>query len=139
MGYSSRKYGKQAEERPWKVHPVWRGIGCFMAIIMPVMAWAGADLFLKTNTFVPLPPELYKQVLIPLSKQGTIDSVSSAINSFLIDMGVTWGMIFFTFVFLFLGYGVLSILYSIMYRVVGPPRYSQFDARPMPAPKKRRF
>jgi hypothetical protein len=52
---------------------------------------------------------------------------------------VTYGKIFFTFVFLFLGYGVLSILYSIMYRIVGPPRYSELDARPMPAPKRRRY
>jgi hypothetical protein len=138
MGYSSRKYGKQAEERPWKVHPVWRGIGCFMAIIMPIMAWAGADLFLQTNNFVPLPPELYRQVSLPATNAGTVDALTRAINGFLVDMGVTWGMIFFTLVFLFLGYGVLSILYSLMYRVAGPPRYGEFDSRPMPAPKRRR-
>jgi len=139
MGYSSRKYGKKSEERPWKVHPIWRGIGCFMAIIMPLMAWAGAEIFLKTNTFITLPPELYRRVLIPLSEQGTIDSVSLAINNILSGLGVTYGKIFFTVVFLFLGYGILSILYSIMYRVAGPPRYGKFDARPMPAPKRRRF
>jgi hypothetical protein len=139
MGHSSRKYARKNEERPWKVHPIWRGIGCFMAIIMPLMAWAGAELFLQTNTWVPLPPELSQRVLIPLSKQGTIDAVSSSINSFLSGLEVTYGKIFFTFVFLFLGYGVLSILYSIMYRIVGPPRYSELDARPMPAPKRRRY
>lgn len=139
MGYSSRKYGKQAEERPWKVHPIWRGIGCFLAVIMPLMAWAGAELFLQSNTFVPLPPELYRQVLIPMSDQGTVDAVTSAINGVLTGLKITWGTIFFTFVFLFLGYGVLSILYSILYRIAGPPRYGQFDARPMPAPKRRRF
>lgn len=139
MGFSSKKYGGKAEERPWKVHPIWRGIGCFMAIIMPLMAWAGAELFIQTNTLVPLPPELYKPVLISYTKVDTIDMLLKSLNSLLSGMGVTYGKIFFTLVFLFLGYGVLSILYSIMYKVVGPPRYSQFDSRPMPPPKKRRY
>lgn len=139
MGFSSKKYGGKSEERPWKVHPIWRGIGCFMAIIMPLMAWAGAELFIQTNTLVPLPPELYRPVLITTTNMDTVDTVTKSLNSFLSGMGVTYGKIFFTLVFLFLGYGVLSILYSIMYRVVGPPRYSQFDSRPMPAPKKRKY
>lgn len=138
MGYSSQKYGKKGQERPWKVHPIWRGIGCFMAIIMPLMAWAGADLFLQTNTFVPLPAELFRTVLLPRSNPGMIDSVVRSINSIMSGMGVTYGQLFFTFVFLFLGYGLLSILYSIMYRIAGPPRYGQFDARPIRAPKRRR-
>jgi len=138
MGFSSQKYGKKKEDRPWKVHPIWRGIGCFMAIIMPIMAWAGADLFLQTNTIVPLPPELYRSVVINTSSTGIIHTVITSFNNFMAEMGVTYGKIFFLFVFLFLGYGLLSILYSIMYRVMGPPRYSQFDARPIKAPKRKK-
>ena len=138
MGFASKKYGQKEEERPWKVHPVWRGIGCFLAVLIPLISWAGAELFLQTNTIVPLPAELYKKVLIPLSRQGTVDALSSEINNLLSGLNVTWGTIFFTLVFVFLGYGILSILYAVMYRVVGPPRYSQFDSRPIPAPKRRR-
>lgn len=138
MGFASRKYSKKVEDRPWKVHPVWRGIGCLLIILLPIMAWAGAVLFLQMNTILKLPPELYQKVLIPLSKQGTIDAASIAINRYLSSGGVTWGTIFFFFVFLFLGFGVLSIIYAFLYRLVGPPRYSQFDARPIAAPKRRR-
>jgi hypothetical protein len=138
MGYSASKYSKKKEDRPWKVHPIWRGIGCFLMILVPIMAWAGAELFMETNTWLPLPAVLYQAVLIPMSGIAIIDSISSAINSILAGLGVTWGIIFFTFVFIFLGYGILSILYAFMYRVVGPPRYSPFDAKPIEAPKRRK-
>ena len=139
MGYSSKKYGKKSEERPWKVHPIWRGIGCFLVILVPIMAWAGAELFMQSNTWVPLPAVLYQPVLIPMTGIDIIDSISSAINSILSGFGVTYGIIFFTFVFIFLGYGILSILYAFMYRIIGPPRYSPLDARPVPAPKRLKY
>lgn len=138
MGYSMKKYERKKEERPWKVHPVWRGIGCFMIIIMPVMAWAGAKLFLETNNIVVLPEILNKLVLINISGQGTVDTATNWFNNFTSGMGITYGQLFFTLVFLFLGYGLISILYSLLYSIIGPPRYSQFDARPMPTPRRRR-
>ena len=51
MGYSIEKIREEAgKRRPWKVHPVWRGIGCFMAILIPIMAWAGAIVMISTMT-----------------------------------------------------------------------------------------
>jgi hypothetical protein len=42
-------------------------------------------------------------------------------------------------VFLFIGFGIMSILYAAIYRFIGPPRYSALDSKPIPAPKRRRY
>lgn len=137
MGYSMKKYARPRDERPWKVHPVWRGIGCFLVILMPIMAWVGADLFLKTNTLIVLPPDLLKPVLIPMSKIEILDLGITVVNNFLLGIDLTYDKLLFAFAFLFLGYGALLVFYSIMYRIIGPPRYGQFDAPPIPSSKRR--
>ena len=35
MGFSSQKYRKERQERPWVIHPVWRGIGCALILLNP--------------------------------------------------------------------------------------------------------
>ncbi|MBX3004807.1 MAG: hypothetical protein KF821_03145 [Anaerolineales bacterium] len=31
---------------PWRVHPIWRGIGCLLLIILPVLAYGFTDLII---------------------------------------------------------------------------------------------
>lgn len=138
MGYAGRKYKKQEEERPWNVHPIWRGIGCIFIILMPIIAWAAADLFMQTNQTFNLPPLLYQQVSIPLANWQPINVVISAIDELLSKMHLTYGIILFTLLFLIIGYGLLSIIYGIIYRLVGPPRYSKVDARPITIRRRRK-
>lgn len=137
MGFASRKYEKKREERPWKIHPVWRGIGCLLIILIPIMSWVGAQLFLKSNHWIRLPEVLIKPIMVPYTTQSQVDPVILFFNR--IFNGITYGNIFFFFVFLFLGFGILSILYAMIYRVVGPPRYTQFDARNVRPIKRRRY
>ncbi|MDI6814327.1 MAG: hypothetical protein QMD10_12455, partial [Desulfitobacteriaceae bacterium] len=57
-----------AKERPWTVHPIWRGIGCLMFLIIPVMSYAGAVLIVESNVlsrWIVMPPELLATVRIP--------------------------------------------------------------------------
>jgi hypothetical protein len=41
-------------------------------------------------------------------------------------------------IFTALGFGLLSVLYSFMYRLVGPPRYGPYDAPQIKGSKPRR-
>lgn len=138
MGYSPRKFDRRRQERPWIVHPVWRGIGCFLFILIPIMAWAGAELFLQTNQTIKLPPELYRQVNIPLTNWGFVNVVLIAIDTFLSKLRLTYGVILFTLGFIVIGYGLISIIYGIAYKMFGPPRYSDLDAPPNSVPKRKR-
>ncbi len=127
MGYSSGS--GRGQERPWKIHPVWRGIGCALLVLIPLMSWAGADILMKGGSPFPMPEELVKPVFVDVSiPNAEANMIINFINQTL--RGVTMGHFFFTAVFVFLGFGVLSMVYAIFYRMMGPPRYSQFDARP---------
>lgn len=139
MGFASSKYQRGQEERPWKVHPVWRGIGCFLIILVPIMAWAGSSLFLDRFTMIPLPPALLKPVLLPYTTMPQIDKLILPVNNILGLGGVLYGHLFFMIIFMVIGFGVMSILYALLYRLVGPPRYSQFDVPPIKPISRRRF
>lgn len=119
------RYTKRDAETKKGLHPIWRGIGCIMLILMPMMAYAGAVELVKANYkngWVLMPFELAQTVTIPYI--GSIQNLYAYIAVGLI--------------LLMVGFGVLTILYSIMYSTLGPPKYGPTDAPPPRRPKKRR-
>ncbi|HEX9090072.1 MAG TPA: hypothetical protein VF831_01210 [Anaerolineales bacterium] len=129
MGFSTQTR-KHERTRPWKINPIWRGIGCILIILIPIMAWFAAQLFTQTNTRVPIPTDLTKVVTIRLVHNVQIDRVIADINRYTAAHNLTTGQFFFTFILMFAGFGILSVLYAIMYRIAGPPRYGPFDVPP---------
>jgi sporulation protein YlmC with PRC-barrel domain len=130
MGYSANKYRKEREERRWKINPVWRGIGCVIILLIPFMSWYGAMYFIQTNQLFALPKELIKTFTIPYTHVSQIDKIIMAINQFADMNNLIYGQFFFTIILMFLGFGVLSVVYAVMYRVAGPPRYGPYDVPP---------
>lgn len=116
---------QEVKERPWDVHPIWRGIGCILVILIPIMAYAGAVVLVRENfenNWVALPPELTGSLVIPY-----------------LGATVYYAEIAATFVLMFFGFGVLVVIYSFLYSLVGPPRYGPLDSPPIKRkPKKRR-
>jgi len=103
--------------RPWNVHPVWRGIGCVLMIIIPIISYAGAALLIEANQtqqWLPMPAELMGAVRIPY-----LAVVPHLFANLLISV-----------VLIFIGYGFLMILYAVIYRLIGPPSLSPLDAPP---------
>jgi len=131
MGYGPRNIVGRREERPWKVHPAWRGIGCFLIILVPIMAWFGSIVFIENNTFVPIPRDFTRVVRIGMTDIPQINQVIYWFNSKMIEYGISGAIIFFWLAFIFLGFGLLAILYGIMYKFIGPPRYGPYDVPPL--------
>ena len=107
-----------------KIHPVWRGIGCLMIIIIPVMAYAAADIFLQAAPGLGLFPrtgDIYRNI-----------------NLGFYVLPFSLGTVIFTILFSVLGFMVFSLVYSFVYRVAGPPKYGPTDAPPPKRIKKRR-
>jgi hypothetical protein len=103
--------------RPWRVHPIWRGIGCILIILIPFMSYLGAILLVRANQanhWVKIPAELMKTIKLPF--------VGSAPHLFATLAG--------TLVLMAVGFGVLMILYAALYRVSGPSMHSPLDAPP---------
>ncbi|MFZ2096164.1 MAG: hypothetical protein WAV05_05945 [Anaerolineales bacterium] len=130
MGFSSQQYHKERQERPWKIHPIWRGIGCILFLLVPIMSWFGTTLFLQSNTRIALPWELTKVVAIPYTHIYQIDKLIVQINQFFDATGFVFGQLFFTIIFSFIGFGIMAFAYAVLYKMAGPPRYGPFDVPP---------
>ena len=130
MGFSSQQYRRGHSERPWKVNPVWRGIGCILFLLIPIMSWFGTTIFLQTNEKIVLPWELTTVVAIPYTHITEIDKVISPINHYFNATRFVYGQLFLTIILSFIGYGVMAFIYALLYKVAGPPRYGPFDVPP---------
>ncbi len=130
MGFSSQQYRKEKQERPWKINPAWRGIGCVLFLLVPIMAWVGATMLLQSNLKLPLPYEMTDVVVIPFTHITEIDKLIVQVNHYFQATGFMTGQLFLTVILLFVGYGILAFLYAVLYAVAGPPRYGPFDVPP---------
>ncbi len=130
MGFSSQQYHKERQERPWKINPAWRGIGCILFLLVPIMSWVGALMLLQSGVKLPLPWELTAVVTIPYTHIGEIDKIILSINHYFQSIGFVSGQLYFTIIFIFIGYGIMAFLYAVLYKIAGPPRYGPFDVPP---------
>ncbi len=131
MGNKYAKYEyKQIKARRWKVHPIWRGIGLVLIILVPILSWSGAYLLVRENfknRWFEVPVELMKSVnFAPLLHYvpqlgGVVDSIG---RIYYADLALT-------VLFIAVGFGLLTILYGILYRTMGPERYGPVDAPPI--------
>jgi hypothetical protein len=128
----------KTDERPWKIHPIWRGIGCFMIIIIVVMAYAGAKEFVDWNERtqkLSLPDQLYDKVQISYTKYIPALKEDDVVNKSLAN--VKYGYLVFMLIFMFIGFGAFSFVYSALYRVSGPSRYSPLDSPEVRKPRRK--
>ncbi len=124
---------RQAErkEAPKGPHPIWNGLGCLMAIIIPAMSIAlsvvALDLILANKW--PFPYQLLGYPRFPdflfytkglANIFGTIDGVKNL-----------YAYIALSLVFSIILGGFISVLYALIYRVVGPSKYGPTDAPPV--------
>ena len=125
--YDKFNKGSRMQERPWKIHPIWRGIGCLMMILIPVMAYAGAVVLVQANLeqgWLPMPRELIQTVALPLVGE---------VKQF-------YAVVIVTALLMIIGFGVVTILYSLIYSAVGPPRLGPLDAPPVRhSPSKKKY
>jgi hypothetical protein len=129
------KYQKFQQDKPRQqvvVHPVWRGIGFLLIVLVPLMAWAAAnitlDYGLKAGWPIPadlLGPPTMRMPAIAYRVQVFVQIANwvGTLNNFNI-LGIFW--LFYVTVFS----AIMSLIYAVVYRMFGPPRYSAVDAPP---------
>lgn len=104
-------YQPQRKENPAKkpVHPIWRGIGCVLLVVIPVISYVTADYLINNRASIPwvvIPTELVVQNLP---------------DPMLIVK------IFYTAIFVFVLYLLLTVITFIVNRFWGPSRYGPYD------------
>ena len=130
MGFSTQQYRSDKTERRWKINPIWRGIGCFLLLLIPIMAWFAAELFLDSGQQIIQSDSLYRPITIQFINIAEIDMIIADFNAYSASSNLVSGQFFFTVIFTVIGYGLLAFLYAVLYRLIGPPRYGPFDVPP---------
>jgi len=127
------KYERHFPTRPWTIHPVWRGIGCALMIIIPIISFILAhEIVNGTLQFFPIPQMLLGYIHFPDFVWNTpvLSSLLRPIATYPNPLAV----LVIGFTLLVILSVLISLIYAIIYRFIGPPRYSPIDA---PPPKKR--
>ncbi len=122
--YRKGGYQTRSTVRPWKVHPIWRGIGCLLIILVPVISYAGAVLLVEANRqakWMTVPAELMRTISIPTLS---------------LKIPHLWANLLAAAVLALLGFGVVMIIYAIIYSIIGPDKYSPLDSPPVRRPSK---
>ena len=112
-------------------HPIWRGIGCLTAVLVPVISYALADATIKIGvsqnwSFLPytlIGPPRFPDIVWNYPKLAAIAQPITTIDNL-------YANIFLTAIFIILFSGIGSLVYAIVYRFIGPPRYGPQDIPP---------
>jgi hypothetical protein len=112
-----------------EIAPIWRGIGCILIIFIPALAYGLMVLavpLIVESGYAPL--ELLARVHFPAGVYGL--PILSPVASFLGGIDYFWiKLIAFFFILIFLA-GMFSLVYTSLYQLFGPARYSKIDAPP---------
>ena len=129
MGKYAR-YARPIPERSRAIHPIWRGIGCLLIVIVPLLSLAGAALLVNYGLSQgwPIPPEWLGYIKFPdwVWKIQFLASIAGPIANY----NNLKAVLAFCVVILVLLTGVYSTVYAFIYRGLGPPRYTAVDAPP---------
>jgi len=122
------KYQRKSEKKPG-MNPIWRGIGCILIVIVPVISYAMMVIFspviIATNL---VPSELLGHVKFPAWVLKS--PILSDVTFFIGGINDLWFKLIAFFVILLLLTAIFSLLYTMVFQLIGPPRYTDKDAPP---------
>ncbi len=119
-------------------HPIWRGIGCVIILFVPVLSYIlstiAVDYALKSGIQIPAgllgSPVMPDWLFVVPGLVGFLNWIESQYNLYAY-------LLMALFFAVALG-GVMSLVYAILYRIAGPPRYTELDAPP-PSVKTKKY
>jgi hypothetical protein len=119
------------------VHPVMRGIGCIMMIIVPILSYGIALVLIDyaIQQRWPLPPSWLEPISIhPLLLQ--LRGLEPVWNFLIVQDNLIAILVFTIAIIVVIG-GIMSVLYGYIYKLFGPPQYGPQDAPPIRVKVKR--
>ena len=137
MGKYTTRSVQKPKPRIEGVHPVMRGIGCIMMVVVPILAYGTALLLIDYGIRQgwPIPPDWLRPITIHpllLNLQGL-----EPLWNLLLRQNNFIAVVVFTIAIIVVIGGLMSILYGYIYTIFGPPRYGPQDAPPIRAKVKR--
>jgi hypothetical protein len=106
-------------------HPVWRGIGCIMLVLIPLMAFAAADMFYDDAPSI----RIFGSPIF--QRSGAVYQI--LVHEELWDgavLRISGFHIIFMILFSLIGFLILSFVYAVVYRASGLSKPGPTDAPP---------
>jgi hypothetical protein len=139
MGRYNSYQREKAKAKRNEVHPVMRGIGCILIVLIPILAYGTAVYLVDYGVRKgwPLPVTWLGAINIPplLLKLSGL----TIIWNFLRAQNNLTANLVFAFLITILAFGILAIIYGFTYRIFGPPEYGPTDAPPIKGRKVKRY
>lgn len=103
---------------PWRVHPIWRGVGCILLIVVPIIAFGLSETLI--DYALAETPEIFNSLDVDMRGPD--------------DLYLKVGATIVLSVVLYL---IFSILGSLIYSLAGGPRDEDIAERTKPRPFRR--
>jgi hypothetical protein len=126
MSFHSMK-SKEERAREDLPHPIWRGIGLIMIILVPILSFVIADELVKYfGTNVP-------EFTLPLEMQRTVDiPIYGEVNDF-------FGVLAFAVIITIAIFALFSIMNAFVYRSTREQNLRVFESQPQKYKKKKKL
>jgi hypothetical protein len=123
---------------PRQTHAIWRGIGCILLLIVPLIAWVLSVITVRTavDGGWPLPWQLLGYPALPPGLWNV--RALAPVLAFIQRQQNLYLIVVVAIAYTIAIAGVLSLGYALFYQIVGPPRYGPLDV-PQPRYKVGRY
>jgi hypothetical protein len=110
--------------------PIWRGIGCLMIVLVPILSYAAAQVtmpFFRSQGLVP------RELLVPLRAPDWLRLLPMLAQAYEFVFGRPGilAVLGLTLIYILLIGGLISALYAFIYQLAAPSRYGPMDAPPI--------
>lgn len=137
MGKYTTYRTKPPPPRNREVHPVMRGIGCLMIVLVPILSYGAAVLLVNYGAARgwPIPPDWYgRPTIYPLLLQ--LQGLQPIWNFLQAQNNLIANLVFAVVITVVIG-GIMSVIYGYIYSIFGPPLYGPQDEPPIRTKVKR--
>jgi hypothetical protein len=139
MGKYTSYVKQKPKPRNLGVHPVMRGIGCIMMVVVPILAYGLAILLVDYGSRQgwPIPPNWFGPPSIPpvLSRLQGLQPILQFLQA---QTNLEANLVFAIVLTVLIG-GIMSMIYGYTYSLFGPPKYGPQDAPPIRGVKVKRY
>jgi hypothetical protein len=139
MGRYTSYQREKAKARRNEVHPVMRGIGCILIVLVPILAYGTAMYLVDYGVRKgwPLPASWLGSINIPplLLKLGGLNVIWYFLRA---QNNLAANLVFALAISIFI-FGILAIIYGFTYRFFGPPQYGPTDVPPIKGRNVKRY
>lgn len=136
--YTSYQKQKERIQRN-QVHPVMRGIGCVLMVLVPIISYGVAVLLVNygIRSGWPIPPDwLGTPEIHPLLWRlrglevvlGFLQAQTNLIANLIFAVALS-----------VLIFGIMAVFYGFVYKLFGPPEYGPTDVPPIRGVKVKRY